>query len=225
MRSLLVLAAAGTLLSGATPSHTVTVVADRDATLIEASDGALANGAGPLFAGRTNQIEASRRRAVLHFDLRDALPRDAVVESVALTLYRTPSNPGGTLELHRLLANWNEGPTYSGGGGGGPVRPGDVTWIHTLYPDEVWVRPGGQFVARASGAAASSDEGPLTWTDAVGMVADVRLWQHAPDRNFGWEMIGNETMPQTSQSFASREDADPDKRPRLTIVYRRPGHW
>jgi hypothetical protein len=43
-------------------AETILVDAGRDTTLIEESDGALANGAGPVFfVGRTNQRETSVR--------------------------------------------------------------------------------------------------------------------------------------------------------------------
>jgi hypothetical protein len=204
-------------------ADTVTIAPERDATLIEDPAGALANGTGPLFVGRTAQFENSRRRAVLRFDLPDAVPRTAIIESVELTVHVQPSNLGGTITLHRVLADWSEGPTFSGGGGGGLSQPGDVSWIHTTYPVDSWVRPGGQFVARTSAAAAANGTGPLSWTARRHIVEDVQLWQHAPSRNFGWILIGDETLPQTATILSSREDPDPERRPRLTIRYRLPG--
>ena len=55
------------------------------------------------------------------------------------------------------------------------------------------------------------------------MVQDVRLWNSAPQRNFGWILIGDETAPQTAKSFASREFPDPTLRPVLEVNYRTPG--
>jgi hypothetical protein len=209
----------------ASSSRTVTVVADRDATLVEDRSGELANGSGPLFVGRTAQSEDSRRRAVLRFDLRHALPPEAIVESVELALHVQPSNRRGTLTLHRLLADWSEGPTFSGGGAGRPAQPGDATWIHTSYPFDRWVRPGAQYVGRASATAAIDDSGPVSLAAPRHMLEDVRLWQHARARNFGWVLIGDETQPQTAQSLSSREDPDPERRPRLIVRYRLPGLW
>jgi hypothetical protein len=211
--------------SAGAPPRTVAVIAERDATLIEDPAGAWANGSGPLFVGRTNQPENSRRRAVIRFDLEGLVPRRAVIESVELELHALPSNLAGTVELHRLLEDWSEGPTFSGGGGGRASQPGDATWVHTLYPDDLWGRPGGRYVARTSAASPVEGAGPLAWTSTERMLADVRLWQHNPERNFGWILVGDETFPQNSTAFASREEPDEELRPRLTIRYRRPGLW
>jgi hypothetical protein len=55
------------------------------------------------------------------------------------------------------------------------------------------------------------------------MAADVRLWASAPDRNFGWIVIGDETVRQSAKSVSSRETGDTARRPSLTITYRLPG--
>jgi hypothetical protein len=47
-------------------AETILIDAGRDATLIEEPDGALANGAGPVFCvGRTNPRETRGRRGVI----------------------------------------------------------------------------------------------------------------------------------------------------------------
>ena len=117
---------------GYASAATVTAVADRDATLIEHPDGALASGAGPsVFAGRTNLADNGVRRALLHFALADALPRGGskTVERVALVITNlTESNTAPReYRLHRVLADWGEGASSSAGGGGAPAEAGDAT--------------------------------------------------------------------------------------------------
>lgn len=206
-------------------ADTVTLVADRDATLIEDAFGGWANGSGPnLFAGRTAQGEGSIRRTLIRFDVAAAVPPGAIVESVTLTLVMNPSNASpATLPLHRVLADWGEGPSSSSGGLGAPAQPGDATWLHTFFDEERWVHPGAQFVARESGAALVEDPGPCTWSSTIHLVADVTLWVQAPERNFGWVLLGDETFPQTVKSFASRENTNEEARPRLTVTYRDAG--
>jgi hypothetical protein len=217
-----------TLLLAAAPAAagTVRLEADRDATMIESPDGTLANGAGTaLFAGRTSQSENSIRRTLLHFDVAGALPAHAIVERVVLTLFMIPSNADlRLLRLHRVLADWGEGASSSGGGGGAAAQPGDVTWLHTFYDSEEWVRPGGQFVARASAMTGVSVSGYYTWGGTEQLGADVRLWAAAPERNFGWMLIGDEATRQSSKSFASREHTDAGLRPVLETTSRRPGN-
>lgn len=218
--------AIGLLLVAAEPARaeTVFVEAGRDATLIEDPDGALANGAGPVFfVGRTNQRQNSVRRALIYFDVAAVVPERAVVESVRLTLFMSPSNPNPTaIGLHRLLAEWGEGPSFASGGGGDFSALGDTTWTHTFYDDEFWTRPGGHFVARGSGVQDVAASDFYAWESTRKMVADVRLWVSAPQRNFGWILIGDESTPQNAKSFSSREAPDPSFRPILEVTYRLP---
>ena len=213
------------LLLGTVPAvaAVVRLEPDRDATLIEDPEGALANGAGPaLFAGLTSQ--GSVRRALLHFDVAAALPERAVIERVVLTVFMAPSNSETrTLRLHRVLADWGEGPSYGEGGGGADAEPGDVTWLHTFYDTEEWVRAGSQFLGRASAAADVSDSGFYAWGSNPQMEADVRLWAASPARNFGWALLGDETARQSSKNFASREHPNAMLRPALEITYHAPG--
>ena len=205
-------------------AETILIDAALDATLIEETDGALANGAGPVFfVGRTNQRQSSVRRGLLYFDVTASLPKNARVESVRLTLYMSPSNSDPSpIGLHRLLSEWGEGVSFASGGGGDVSSPGDTTWIHTFYEDAFWVMPGGHFVARTSVSRDVAASAFYTWESTPKMVADVRLWLAAPQRNFGWILLGDETTPQNVRSFASREESDPLLRPVLEVVYHLP---
>jgi hypothetical protein len=202
-------------------AETILIDAGRDATLIEEPDGALANGAGPVFfVGRTNQRANSVRRGLIYFDVAAALPKNTRVESVRMTLYMSPSNSvPSQIGLHRLLAAWGEGDSFASGGGGDFSEPGDSTWIHTFYDDGFWVKPGGHFVARVSASRDVAAPALYTFEGTQKMIADVRLWLGAPHRNFGWILLGDETMPQNVKSFASREEPDPSLRPVLEVIY------
>jgi hypothetical protein len=203
-------------------ADTVLIEADRDATLIEDPEGAAASGSGPvLFIGRNNLPENSRRRALVRFDVTAALPHDARVESVRLTLQVNPSNATPSLvHVHRVLSDWGEGGSVSFGGIGAASEPGDATWVHTFYDDAYWARPGGHFVARASAALEVGSHGAYTWESTRKLVSDVRQWLAAPHRNFGWILIGDETTRQNAKAVASREDGDPAVRPVLEVTYR-----
>jgi len=213
------------LLSLPTAAETVLIPASHDATVIEDPDGAWANGSGPFFfAGRTNQEQNGVRRGLLRFDVGEALPDHAIIESVSLTLYMAPSHPEiRDLRLYRALAEWSEGPSSSAGGGGAPSQPGDVTWLHTFYDSDFWVYGGGQFLGRASGVLQVADSGFYTWESNPHLVQDVALWKAAAQHNFGWILIGDETTRQNVKSFASRENPDPALRPVLEVTYRLPG--
>lgn len=214
------------LLAGpAALAETVTVEADRDATLIEHPDGALANGSGPaMFAGHTAQAAGGIRRALVRFDVAGALPARAVIDRVTLRLTLMPSNVGArAIRLHRVLADWGEGASSATGGGGAPAQPGDATWIHTFWDTEYWAQPGGLFAGRVSAQQVVDDPGAYTWADTEHLAQDVRLWNAAPWMNFGWILIGDELSIQSSKNFASREAPDPSVRPMLEIDYHLPG--
>jgi len=202
----------------------VHVQATHDATLIEDPAGQQANGAGPaLFAGRTAQGDTGRRRTLLLFDVAAVLPREAIVTNAVLTLHMTPSHSTpAEITVNRVLASWSEGPGASSGGGGVPAVPGDSTWLHRHYDDQPWIFPGGQFVPEPSAALTVADEGFYSWEGSSRLLADVRAWHKAPQRNFGWILLGDEETPQSVKRFDSRESGTPEFRPVLSLEYEVP---
>jgi hypothetical protein len=211
---------------GYASAGTVTAVADRDATLIEHPDGALASGAGPsVFAGRNNLADNSVRRALLHFELADALPRGGsqTVERVSLVITNlTESNTAPReYRLHRVLADWGEGASSSAGGGGAPAEAGDATWLHTFHEQHFWLHNGGQFEGEPSARLVVVDAGTYRF-ESPQLTRDVVLFAARPELNFGWILIGDETARQTVRAFGSRENPDPAARPVLEITFRRP---
>lgn len=201
----------------------VQIPASRDASVIESASGALANGSGPaFFAGRTNQADASIRRAVLYFDLAAHLPANAAITDVRLVLAATPSNPGAfPIALHRVLTPWSEGPSTASGGSGAPAQPGDVTWLHTAFPAAFWATAGGDFVPGPSATTIVDGEGLYAWSGPA-LRADVEAWLDDPAANHGWLLRGDETAASTAKRFESREAADPDVRPTLVVEFGRP---
>jgi hypothetical protein len=210
---------------GYASAGTVTVVADRDATLIEHPDGALASGAGPsVFAGRTNASDNGVRRALIHFELAGVLPPGGAqtVETVALVMTDlTESNTAPReYRLHRVLADWGEGASSSAGGSGAPAEAGDATWLHTFHDQSFWLQNGGQFEGEPSARLVVAGAGTYRFEGAQ-LARDVVLFASRPDLNFGWILIGDETVRQTVRAFGSRENPDPTARPILEITFRR----
>jgi hypothetical protein len=211
---------------GYASAGTVTVVADRDATLIEHPDGALASGAGPsIFAGRANMVDNGVRRALLHFELADALPHGGsqTVEKVALVITNlTESNTAPReYRLHRVLADWGEGASSSAGGGGAPAEAGDATWLHTFHDQSFWLHNGGQFEGEPSARLVVAGAGTYRF-ESPQLTREVVLFATRPELNFGWILIGDETVRQTVRAFGSRENPDLAARPVLEITFRRP---
>ena len=211
----------------ATPAFAdmVHIPADRDNTLIEDADGAVSNGAGPaFFAGRTNQSLFSIRRALVRFDVASAVPADAIIDRVFLTLYQGSNNTEPSdVSLHRVLADWGEGGSMSGGGGGAPAESGDATWLHTFYDYDFWVHQGGHFVPHASASVTIAGNDFYTWQSTNQMVNNVRQWLHNPQRNFGWLLMGDEDNGGSVKRFDSRTAPNDNQHPILTIEYHLPG--
>lgn len=213
--------------------HTKTISSYKDNTLYQ-EDGlcpacpgtngvldSLSNGAGEyVFIGTNNVGDA--RRALIAFAVADSLPSNATVDSVVLTLNmsRTIAGPAPS-SLHRVLAEWGEGTSDASccapeEGTGGPATVGDATWAFRLFRSAAWTAPGGDFVATSSATQSVDDDGLYTWASAQ-MTADAQGWLDSPAANFGWILLGDESVDRTAKRFDARETAA--TRPRLTIYY------
>lgn len=210
------------LIPSLTSAQSVTLTPVHDNTLFEDAEGDTSNGAGTgIFCGRNSQGRI--RRAVLVFDLVDALPPGAHLDSAVIELRMASSSDlePRTLHLHRLLADWGEGGSASAGGGGAPAQAGDATWLHTFYPTSFWSVPGGDFAAEESDSLDVLGAGSYTWR-AEQLTEDVRGWITGANENFGWTILGDESEPNTARRFDSREAPDPSVRPHLTLYFTLP---
>ncbi len=197
-----------------------------DNTLYETVDGSLSNGVGSfLFSGST--AEGNIRRALISFDIAGSVPAGMTIDSVKLTLNMSRTTATAqTINVHKVLAAWGEGTSNATGteGMGAPATTNDATWIHTFYSSSFWAAAGGDFSATSSGSQVVGDIGFYTWGSTSGMVADVQGWLDTPSGNFGWILIGNESIPQTSKRFDSGEHATVANRPKLTVYYSDPNN-
>lgn len=202
---------------------TVSLGASRDTTLYDSPGSKLANGGGEyLFAGLTGQPEA--RRGLIAFDVASGVPAGVTVFSVELTLKMSRTGLPlfeATIAVHRATASWGEGATDATGneGRGLDVLPGDATWEHRTYDDQLWATPGGDFEPSASATTAVRRLGLYTWGPTAAMVADVQAWLDDPGSNHGWAIVGDEEMHRGVKRFDSRQRADETTRPVLTVVY------
>jgi hypothetical protein len=213
------------MIGAAAVALSVALVASADATLVEHPDGSLANGSGPVvFAGRNNMATDGVRRALIRFDLGSLGPgkEPLVAASAAVVLVNTTESNVEPREyrLHRVLADWSEGPSLGTGGGGAPSAAGDATWIHASYPDAFWMHSGGQFEGVPSARLVVAGPGTYRF-EGEGLLRDLELWSRSPETNFGWILIGDETTRQNSRAFGSRENPDLALRPTLELTYRR----
>ena len=195
----------------------------KDNTLFERATGAFSNGAGShLFAGKTGSGNSGLvRRAVLAFDVASALPAGAVIDSAHLRMRMNRTiGDARIVSVHRLLSDWGEGTSVATGNEGRGITPsmGDATWIHTFFNTGSWQTPGGDFDEESASLLIGS-EASYTWNSTSGLIADVNRWISTPLENFGWLLLGDESINTTAKRFASRENGDQSARPQLQIYY------
>lgn len=201
---------------------TLELPAARDNTLFQDADGDTSNGAGPgVFCGRNSQGRV--RRGLFRFDLSGALPAGAALDGARLELHLASSSDSEerALRLHRVLADWGEAGSASAGGGGAPAQPGDATWLHAFHPVTTWSVPGGDFAPTASAAILALGEGTYAW-ESPALTTDVQAWLDDGAGNFGWILLGEESIAGTARRFDSRESTEPAMRPRLVLQYSLP---
>jgi hypothetical protein len=173
------------------------------------------------FAGQT--VTHGFRRTLLRFDL-SSIPTNATVVSATLTLQVTRV-PGalGTVNhaVHRLTASWVEG-TVVGSGAGGQAIAGTTSWNSREHPSVPWTTPGGDFFPSASATATLAPVlGPVSW-NGTALKADVQAWVTGSQPNYGWIIIGDETVNPSAREYAAKENTTPAIRPSLAVQYTLP---
>lgn len=198
---------------------TVSMPALKDNTIYSES-GSVSNGAGSnLFAGET--AGGNTRRALIFFPVSANLPSCVKVTAVTLTLHMSRTTSGAkTVTLHKVLTDWGEGTSDASAqeGAGAAATTGDATWTFTFFNTSSWAAAGGDFVGTASASQSADAVGFYTWSGAQ-MVADVQAWADGPTTNFGWLLIGDETVSSTAKRFDSRTNATAADQPVLQIDY------
>jgi hypothetical protein len=175
------------------------------------------------------------RRGLMQFDIAASVPTGSTITAATLTLHLNDAGSAAgdrTVALYRILGQWGNGTTGSGGASGGSGQgfapaTGDVTWNYRSYstsppspPLTPWLTAGGDFQPLAS---ASLTFTPIvgnyySWTGA-GLVNDVQAWLDDPLQNFGWILRGEEVLGGKLVKFDSLERTIAEYRPVLTIEY------
>ncbi len=209
------------------PAHAeqVVVTASKDTTLYQTTDGSTSNGAGTtMFAGRNSQATNSIRRALVWFDVSASIPAGSTIISAQLMMYNDAANvQDETVSLHRVASDWGEGSSVASGGQGAIATSGDATWLHTFFNTQFWNQPGGDFGPSTSASSVIGAEASYLWGSTAAMVADVQSWLDNPTTNFGWCVVGDESALSSAKRFATREEADSARHPRLIVDYVPPG--
>ena len=223
--------------AGVACADAIELEAARDNTLFGSRTGHLSNGMGMgIYVGRTSQPNDldAKRRGLIQFDV-SPIPAGSTVNSVVLHLNLSQTLFGTLtqIELHRLEADWGEGVSNAGpqnvcqggGGTGATAEDGDATWLHTFYPDSFWSTPGGDFSEVVSAVTTLEGPGTYWWSSTPELVADVQAWVDGAAGNFGWLLLGDESLQFSAKRFDSREaiaDGCPSELPRLVVDFTPP---
>lgn len=242
----LAFAIAAIMLTRPTLAATVTLAAERDATIFENNPDNASGAGNGLFAGLNGA--GFILRGLIAFDLA-GIPHGSTIQSVSLTLYLGQAagsgggTPGGgtetsTIDLHRTLAPWGEGATQdhdpptdslSMAGQGEESLPGDVTWNDRFFaadPVALWTTPGGDFASAVSSSLQinRSVNDPFTWPATATLISDVQGWLDNPASNHGWMLVNaDEATSSNFRAFYTSDVATLSRRPQLTIAYASPG--
>ena len=189
-----------------------------DNTMFKDTD--VSNGLGEfIFAGTTNKDV--KKRALVKFDLNEAVPEGVTVDSVLLTLIPFKVKPGSTeIDVHRLTTEWGEGTSKAsdGDGKGAPATNGDATWSFAKFNTDPWIKKGGDFDMESSTSNTVSEGTDATFR-SIRLTLDVNFWLQNPSNNFGWILIGDESKTATSVKFGSRDHDNHETWPALKLYY------
>jgi hypothetical protein len=204
--------------AGLAQTQQVNVEASMDNTIFEEGD--LSNGAGVyLFTGVTKLNE--KRRALIKFDLTEAVPDGVNVDSAMLILTPSKVKTGGTeVAIHRVITEWGEGTSDADSeeGKGAPATPDDATWLIAKTGGEQWIKPGGDFESENSATAIVNLGSDVVFHSET-LTQDVNSWLTTPSGNHGWIVIGDESASSTAIRFQSRENADQEAHPTLKLYF------
>lgn len=166
-----------------------------------------------LVAGANANLQ--RGRALIRFDIAGAIPSNAIIESVSLTITVVITPPGGgassIFDLRRLLVSWGEGAGT--GNAGLAANPGEATWNARFFPSNLWSMPGGSISNDISQGVSASlllpDLGTYTFASTSNLVSDVQAWLQVPATNFGWILMSeSEDTAFTVRRIGSRESTN-----------------
>ncbi len=197
----------------------VDLVPDADTSLFEYRP--FNNLGGSELAAGSIGVETNRSRALLRFDVSEAVPADAVITAARLDLHlsRRPSadQAGSHFELHRMRRFWAEGNKL--GLTGSLAQDGEATWYSRVSPDEDWSVPGGGApVDFDAGAESRQFVNSYGWYSFEGVEPAVSAWLADPGHNFGWMLMSDaEEVRFSGRRFESRESSI--NRPTLHIEY------
>jgi len=180
----------------------------------------LSNGLGEYFFAGTTK-DGVIKRALVMFDLDEAVPAGVTVDSAILVLHPTKVKPGSTsLSVHILTTEWGEGTSKAedGDGKGAAATANDATWEYARFITHPWIKSGGDYALESSATSTVSTGNDAVFSSIL-ITENVNFWLANPSNNYGWILIGDEFSTSTSAKFGSRDNIDPMLWPILKLYY------
>jgi len=200
-------------------SNVSTFTSSKDNTIIQTTDGSMANSLNLIYVGNIAK-SPSIRRGLVAFDL-SSISTSTVIDSVKLVLSLSAATVN-TIEVHKATTAWGEGTSNASGGAGVAATTGDVTWLHSVYNTVFWTTPGGDFDATvASSKTIAATDVSITFRGTE-LTANVAYWIANPTSNFGWLLKSNNesTASGNVEKINSKETASSDAlKPTLYVYY------
>ncbi len=169
------------------------------------------SGGGKNFVGRIRG--EGLRRALIQFDLSN-IPNGSIITEVSLNVNvdmtgRTHTN-SIVYNLHRLNKDWGEGTSVGsrGGGGGATAVAPDATWINAItgITGSTWTTQGGDFENNPTASSTFTGmNGTQTFNTSTALVNEVQNWLDGNTSNFGWIIIGGESISESAIRIGSKE--------------------
>jgi hypothetical protein len=220
------------LVAAPTNPAPITLTAVKDNSMFSETGTELSNGTGDLFTGTSPPLAVGEpgeiRRALLAFDF-SSVPASTRIGSAILQLRLTSAetpvtNPARNTFVNRVLQPWGEAGSFSATGGATALT-GDATWVSRLYSPsgpQLWDNEGGDFSTSLSSSFGIRSELGFYAFQGPQMATDVQEWLATPANNHGWLLRSEEGTNSTTKRFSSRENADADSRPKLTLIHATP---
>lgn len=201
--------------------NTKTFTAVKDNTIYSESDNS--NGVGDfIFAGTT--ARGALRRSLISFQVTiPGVPEFPLLinkVTVSLKPNKTASSTPQTFSFHRLLKDWGESASNANSqeGLGAAAQTDDATWNYGKFKAISWTTAGADFESVPSATFTISDLADQS-ISSNGLLEDVKFWLSNSTQNFGWILLGNESVSTaTAYRFESRENGS-QMGPRLQVDY------
>lgn len=157
------------------------------------------------------------KNQLFQFDLPSTIPKDAHIVSAQLQLYQKSGLGSGDVSVHRVTQSWKEGSRNgSGTADGATWKTSDVNATITWKDNSGATIVGGSYDSTPiSTSTLSSGSDIIASFEIAALVQD---WLTSPNTNYGL-LLKVKAEDNISHTFASRENADVTKHPKLVITY------